>query len=309
MMSKPFKTIDELVDIMESRGICTDVDTRCLLMSESYYAIINGYKAPFLDKKAMEKSAEDIYLDGTTFAEIHSLFSFDRELRHITFAAIIKAEAIMKSATVYAFSEACPSQGAYLDRTNYTNPDDMLVPKGFKGNKAHQYHVNMAGLLSTLSNKLIPDKTSRAFIKHYVNAHGSVPLWVLSNDLTFGNMAHFYQLLPRQVQNRACKIIVSIHEHHNSDIRIQPIELLAAYNVLKDFRNICAHDERLYCARPARSGAVDYSTMARQLRKTLPSEQFQAYWNSVFELFKQYQNKFSIADPLQIFREMGFAAV
>ena len=66
-MAKEFKTIDQLVELMESRGIVTDDKTATAIKRESYYAIINGYKAPFLDREAMKPSADDVYLEGTTF--------------------------------------------------------------------------------------------------------------------------------------------------------------------------------------------------------------------------------------------------
>lgn len=84
-MAKEFKTIDQLVELMESRGIVTDDSTAATIRRESYYAIINGYKAPFLDRGAMKSSADDVYLRGTTFQQIYNLFMFDRHLRELTF--------------------------------------------------------------------------------------------------------------------------------------------------------------------------------------------------------------------------------
>ena len=66
-MAKEFKTIDQLVELMESRGIITDNKTAVAIKRESYYVIVNGYKAPFLDREAMQPSADDVYLEGTTF--------------------------------------------------------------------------------------------------------------------------------------------------------------------------------------------------------------------------------------------------
>lgn len=34
----------------------------------------------------------------------------------------------------------------------------------------------------------------RPFVRHYLNKYGAVPLWVLQNDLTYGNISHLYQL-------------------------------------------------------------------------------------------------------------------
>lgn len=46
-MAKEFKTIDEQIALLNSRGIKTDDQTKIQLMRESYYAVVNGYKDPF----------------------------------------------------------------------------------------------------------------------------------------------------------------------------------------------------------------------------------------------------------------------
>lgn len=52
-MAKEFKTYKELTTLLASRGVEVDETTPSVLKRESYYAIINGYKDPFLDRKAM----------------------------------------------------------------------------------------------------------------------------------------------------------------------------------------------------------------------------------------------------------------
>ncbi|WP_418245213.1 Abi family protein, partial [Ellagibacter isourolithinifaciens] len=80
-MDKPFKTIEEQVEMLEARGVATDDDTPEVLLREGYYSIVNGYKAPFIDKEKSESAKDDRYLPGTSFADIYALFMFDRELR------------------------------------------------------------------------------------------------------------------------------------------------------------------------------------------------------------------------------------
>lgn len=80
-MDRPFKTIQEQVALLESRGVQTDEKTPEILIREGYYSVVNGYKGPFIDAEASEASRDDRYLPGTTFADIYALFSFDRELR------------------------------------------------------------------------------------------------------------------------------------------------------------------------------------------------------------------------------------
>ena len=47
-MSKPFKTIEEQIALPNMRGVKTDSDTSTILLRESYYSIVNGYKEPFM---------------------------------------------------------------------------------------------------------------------------------------------------------------------------------------------------------------------------------------------------------------------
>lgn len=82
---------------------------------------------------------------------------------------------------------------------------DMLVAKKFKGNKVALHSSNLNYLMNVLNKELVVSPSTRSFVVHYLNAHGEVPLWVLANDLTFGNMSHFFQLMKRGDQNAVCK--------------------------------------------------------------------------------------------------------
>ena len=262
-MAKEFKTLDQLVDLLISRGVSAGNDAREAIMRESYYAIVNGYKDPFLDKKAMQSRANDVYAKGTRFQDIYNLFLFDRRMRLTVFPYLAQAESIMKNAVVYSFCEANQEPDSYLERSAYANHRDMLVPKGFKGDKLKEHSANMARLMKIFNGKL-SSSCKRDFVAHYLDTYGKVPLWVLQNDLTFGNLSHFYQLQKRSVQNSACKIVGEV-----SGTRMNPHDLLRAFTVLVGFRNICAHDERLYCAEVA---GANFSDMASWLRRALPKE-------------------------------------
>ena len=308
-MAKEFKTIDELIEIMQSRGIETDDATRQAIMRESYYAIVNGYKKPFLDTKAMESKDEDVYVKGTKFEWIYTLFLFDRDLRNVTFKYLAKAEAIMKTSVVYAFCERHPEHDSYLQRSSYVDAKNMLFPKGFKGNRARTYSNDMSKLMRMLNGKLSDSPARKQFVGHYVNKYGSVPLWVLSNDLTFGNMAHFYQLQTRSVQNRSCKLVLEANGQLEKKARMTPLELLHAFSVLSEFRNLCAHDERLYCSKVGKSGDIDYSRMARELFRVLPERDFGSFIDEVFGLFAKYGDDLHVVTPKTLLQDMGFKVV
>lgn len=303
-MAKHFRTVDELVQLLQSRGVITDENTRSAIERESYYAIVNGYKKPFLDKAAMTSASDDVYLEGTRFDWMYDLFLFDRELRFLTFRYLTRAEAIMRTAVAYAFSETHQEKDAYLNRANYCTAESYLVPKKFSGNKAALYGSNLADLMRRLNDKLAVNRNTRPFIKHYVTAHGTVPLWVLANDLTFGNIVHFYQLMQPTDRRQVCSIIAGVTER-NSRARgtLSERKLLRAGNVLNHFRNICAHDERLYCAK---MGDAGYSEMMARLLDLLPAAEFAEFTEEVSSLYVLYRKRLHNMEFADLLKEMGF---
>lgn len=305
IVPKEFKTYDELIQLLESRNVITDENTKTQLMRESYYAIVNGYKDPFLDNKAMIASHDDIYRKGTKFEWIYSLFSFDRDLRSITFRYLTRAEATMKNAVMYAFCSAYPDPNAYLDRSSYVDPKDMLVASSYTGNKTLLHQDNLTTLMRILNSKL--SKKSKQFTKHYMETYGFVPLWVLQNDLTFGNISNFYQLQKRSIQNHACKLILEANKETQK--RLTADKLLRAFSVLVDFRNICAHDERLYCAKVGKSQDIDYSMMLTYLMDVIPEEEFMQFLQEIVDLFNKHKDNLHVVSMESLLKGMGFKIV
>lgn len=95
---KEFKTYQEQIEILKSRGIVINNEEFALekLQEDNYYNIINGYKALFIDSNQ--------YIQGTTFEEIYSLFEFDRNLKSILLKNILIVENILRTLIAYNFS-------------------------------------------------------------------------------------------------------------------------------------------------------------------------------------------------------------
>ncbi len=300
-MSKNFKTIDELVGILESRGIKTDENTKHAIARESYYAIVNGYKTPFLDSQAMQSTNTDVYKSGVEFDWLYSLFLFDRELRILTFDYLIKAEARLKTAVVYSFCHNHQQGSDYLEISNYCTPSEYLVPKAFKGNKKAQHTENLSRLMSKLNSNIVIRENTRDFIKHYLTKYGFVPLWVLSNELTFGTIVNMFQLMQPNDRNEACTIIAK--EAGNSKRRyLSPRKLLRYSKTLVFFRNICAHDERLYCAKNGNDGL---NALIAGLNEVLGEKETNTFRNALLQLYQKYRDKLHIANQEELFRDIS----
>lgn len=303
-MSKEFKTIGELVAILESRGVATDDQTAPAIERESYYAIVNGYKGPFLDRDAMQSSSGDVYKDGTRFRWIYDLFLFDRDLRAVTFRYLARAEAAMKTAVAYSFCEAHGGGSSYLERSNFCNADGYLVPKLFQGSKSKERNENLSRLMVALENKASGKGARKPFVDHYLKAYGFVPLWVLSNDLTFGNIVNFYQLMKPEERRRVCSTLArgAAWESKSRGV-LSERHLLRAAKVANAFRNLCAHDDRLYCAREE---SASYADMLDLLAAFLPKDERNELAEEIDNLIGFYRDRFQGVTSHEILAAMGF---
>lgn len=163
---------------------------------------MNGYKDSFIDREAAAAAGDDRYREGATLADIYDLFSFDRKLRGLTFHCLIKAEAAVGTAIPYCFSDAHRDEDAYLFQANYCSKEEFAV----SGNDSNRYASEITGLIGILSSRA--NRSRASFITHYRESYGAVPLWVLTNDLTFGNLEHFFNLMKPAEQRDFCKTIV-----------------------------------------------------------------------------------------------------
>lgn len=265
---KPFKTFDEQIDILKGRGLhIADADrdnAKRLLMCEGYYAVVNGYKDIFIDEVATRAAGDDRYRDGTTFDNLSLMFSFDRILRRLTLATLISAETTIRTAVVYSFCDKHRAPDAYLNAACYCGRNNYHHPACYDENL-----TKMLGILRDAHG----NAWDQDCIAHYLDNHGHVPLWVLVNTLTFGNVSHFYSLQQRSAMNETCRII----SEGQRLPRIRPNRLRTATATLVDFRNICAHDDRLYCARTGRRHDRKFSDMLLALEVVTGDEDMARY--------------------------------
>lgn len=275
-MGKPFLTIEEQVSLLESRGMKTDGHTARILGREGYYSIVNGYKGPFLDSDAAASAGDDRYREGATFADMYAVFSFDRDLRELTFHYLIRAEATARTAIAYCFSERHREPDSYLLQGNYCQREEYWRPE--------RYATEVSGLTSMLRERR--DESRAEFITHYRSAHGSVPLWVLANDLTFGNLEHLFNLMKPSERAAVCKMVYRstgrLGDGRSKFFDQRTARL--ALEALVRFRNKCAHDERLYCATVGGRKAVGYMRMVFYLEHFLSSEEFLEFLSSLVKL-------------------------
>ena len=113
MADKDFKTIDEQIEILRSRGLTIEDETEAkdFLLRNNYYRV-SGY--------SLTLRKNDVFAKSATFQNIEDIYNFDHEFRHIILHHIETIEVQMKSIYAYEFTKVYGPLG-YLDTANFSN--------------------------------------------------------------------------------------------------------------------------------------------------------------------------------------------
>ncbi|MCC8106895.1 MAG: Abi family protein [Clostridiales bacterium] len=301
-MAKCFLTYEQQIDklINEKGLLIADREyAENVLKRTSYYSLISGYKDLF--KNPTTKA----YRDGTRLEDIVALYDFDRMLRELFLSYILRVENHIKSLLSYAFCEKYgESQNAYLNKQNYNYSG--------RRNKA-----DIDKLVDHVLAKYVTRNTDYHYINHARTVHGNVPLWILKNALTFGNISVMYSVFPQDIQFKISSEFQGINES----------QLKQVLRYLVRFRNVCAHGERLFSYRNVESipdfpihnklqipkngnqyiyGKHDLFAVIITLRYLLPREDFRELKRRLTRLIDNHSKNQQGITQTELLKKMGF---
>ena len=300
-MPKIFLSYDQQIEKLKNEKnlqIDDEAYAKEILRQTSYYSLIGGYKDIFKNPTTKK------YKDGTRFEDIVELYYFDESLRQLLLRYLIKVENEIKSQVSYFFTEKNgENQKEYLDTANYN----------YVGKKNQR---DIDRLLKILEG-YVTKPTDYHYINHAQRKYGNVPLWVLTNALTFGNISKMYMLLPQDIQIKVSRNYPCINES-------QMISILA---VMVKFRNVCAHGERLFTYRTTDSipdlplhmklkiaqkgtqyvnGKNDLFSVVIALRYMLSDSWYKEFIKELKVLIDKYLKKHDSISEQELYEKMGF---
>lgn len=308
---KPFKTIDEQINILKDRGLVIDLkNANEILFKEGYYNIINGYKDIFL-----EDSEKETFITSTKFSDIYILYHFDNLLRHNILNVCISIENILKTVIAYYISkEYDVFEDSYLDRNNYRSGRIKVTSFG------SEYEID--AVLRNLNE--IKQSNSQPY-KHYKEKHGHIPAWILLKGANFWTIKTFLKLQKSDIKD----MITSTLLDKNLDyINVDDKQFLSdIVHIIYKFRNCAAHGGRMYNLNIKRKtsnrdsdvikyyktfhdkinissgqynkgcGQSDFYAFYYAVKQLLPSNEYLSFNRSVIALLKaiktQYGDKYS----------------
>lgn len=252
-MLKPFLSIDEqITNLINNKHLVINDLTYAseTLRDIRYFSLIDGYKTLFYNPM------NRCYVNGTTFDEIVSLYKFDENLRFLFFRYIEHIEQRFRSQISYYFCQKySPSSTAYTNIENYN-----VTVKNKK---------SIEKLIDILEYQLSKNN-GHNYINYYREKYNDVPLYVIVNTITLGQISKMYSFLKPDIQSKISKEYENVNEK----------EISQYLKVLTDFRNICAHGERLYISHSHTS--IPDTVLHKKLKIETRGEQYICGKNDLF---------------------------
>ena len=214
MADKDFKTIDEQIEILRSRGLTIEdeAEAKDFLLRNNYYRV-SGY--------SLTLRKNDVFAKSATFQNIEDIYNFDHEFRHIILHHIETIEVQIKSIYAYEFTKVYGPLG-YLDTANFSNQakHKEIIDKANQQKRQRLAH--------------------EAYLKHFINdLHQEIPLWAYVDLLTISDISFLYSISERPLKETiAHRFGLTMHRGP---------EILGQYmHSMTIIRNLCAHGSRIY---------------------------------------------------------------
>lgn len=221
--NKPFRTYSEQIDILENKYKLI-VDNKTLateaLETIGYYDLINGYKDCFMKN--------DEFMQNINFYFIYRFYILDKDIQSILlkYSIIIENSFKQKFANILAKNFGV-HQDEYLNASKYFKSNNGKTFEEVKKHYTDVYTINK-------NKTYIPQPT-----KHYANNHNHIPPWILFKNVTFSNTINLIHLLEKTEKMELVNIMLPT-SNLPYDQKVDFV--LAALNIIRDFRNVIAHN-------------------------------------------------------------------
>ncbi|WP_438297384.1 Abi family protein [Sporosarcina sp. FA15] len=229
-MEKPFKAIEEQIEILRGRNLIIDDFgfAKKMLSRETYYNLINGYKDIFL----CPNSKEEKFQDEIHFEHIVNLYLFDKSLRIHILSTLQEIENIYNANIAYLYSE----KYGHLE-SDYLNPNNFKSCYFNKINKLYQRDIMLQEFKTICKRDSDP-------IKYYRTKYQNVPPWILVKGMSFGNLCNLHQLSKSDIK---IEMISRVYQIDASEITEHTKEFFRkSMDIFRRFRNWAAHGSRIF---------------------------------------------------------------
>lgn len=253
---KPWKSIDEQVEILQSRGLqIEDSDRAKRYLRRLGYYRLSGYWYPFrqfrnLDDAQTTELRSDGFMAGSRFDDLIKLYVFDKKLRLLALDALERIEMALRVDIAHLLGErdACAHENPACFHGNFSK---KVNPKF--GKTDHQYWLEKY-------QQQVYRARHTPFVKHNLANYGCLPIWVAIEVWDFGMLSTLYDGMTFEDKRRIA-LKYGVPDGNK----------LANYlRSLNFIRNVAAHHTRLWNVNVIDRSPVPQGTYWQQLNNARP---------------------------------------
>ena len=224
-----YTTVEQQIEKLKQQNLIIDNEefARDSLTLFGYSNLIKSYREPYM----VINNGKKTYRTGVTFNQLHSLYSFDKNLRNAVMAAMLDLEEHIKEAAADTIAQAFG-----------VHQDDYLKYRNYQNKRKRKKRFSLPGILDTLRNTLDTDKNP---IYHYKTEHGIVPPWILFKSVYFTTTVNFIDLFKSQEQE---KMVNRLYDLNTILLPVDSLKklMMDTLFICIEYRNAAAHGGRIY---------------------------------------------------------------
>lgn len=220
---KPPLSFEKQADLLLSRGLIADRDRLVNRLSAVNYYRLSGYLYPF-------RQADHSFQAGTTLDSVWDRYVFDRRLRVLILDAIERIEVAVRTQLIYELVHHVPK-----GRKTPLGAFGYLDPRFFPGFKTASDYLRWRSKLASETDRAKSEQFVSHFRSKYGDTHQELPIWMLSELMSFGAMFTLAKHVLPEIQERVAGTYGFPVPH-----------FLSWLQALMVLRNSCAHHDRIW---------------------------------------------------------------
>jgi len=240
---KPALTVPEQIGRLKDRGLSIQNDARAAALLEVVSLFrLSPYMRPF------QQNPDHQFRQGTTLAQIVTLYRFDRELRNLVMDAVERAEVAVRACISNVMATRYDDPHWYLKREHFKNSYDHERLLNELREKMDEERRHFTREKERIERSRAPDPLKQKRIErrkrdNYFRFYGQTyhtpdlpPSWAMLEVLSLGALSRLYQGIARDADRK------QIARRFNL-----PQEVLGSWlHTFTFVRNCCAHHARLW---------------------------------------------------------------
>lgn len=219
---KPFKTFDELLDVLEHDHGLVIPDRKIaknILEFIPYYDLANGYKEILMDKEH--------FRNGINMGGLFLFHLLDHDFQNALFAYSVTIEDYFKNILAYVIAESFG-----VDHHEYLKYNHYVSKKSLGKNTDTRRDRILPSIMRTAETSL--DNPTLYYRQH----HNHIPPWILLKNTTFNMATKLFQILKRDQRKAVLDFMIPTAQEPEQRY---PVLLYALTNIRK-CRNTIAHN-------------------------------------------------------------------